>query len=334
MKILVVGSIDQSPFIQTDIDKLSTFCKVDTVNFNGTLDKDALFHQYLVIIKTIIFDLFPKSFNNDVIYVWFADVPAFFCLIFSKLFGKKLIVVLGGYEVCNMPEINYGLQRENNIRSKISRFVLRNTDHCIVPSSSYYKRTLPYSDKDKLVLLPTCGKAMHPEKIVKENYIVMVGNATDRDYLLKGIPQYDELASKINVRCFLIGNYDEDIRRKYHHIEYLGHVSHEDVIYIMSKAKIYCQLSYTESFGISILEAMSVGCIPVVSGVDNIKNFVTDDIPGLCVDAQNFDINEIHKLLMIKPSDYIEKIISNARSIITETCNKRKEGLKELAGAK
>lgn len=329
MKALIVGSIDKSPFIKTDLQIIAQFCKIDSVNIIGSLDKDKWILQYYDIVKVILFELLPKSIKTDIIYVWFIDVHAFAALIIAKFFRKKLIVVLGGYEVCNMPEINYGLQR-NIIRGKLAKIVIKYANNCIVPSQSYFERLSSYGGT--ISILPTCTKVIYPKEIEKENSIIMVGNATERDYLLKGIPVYNEIASKISAPCYLIGDYDESIKNKYSNIIYKGHVDHKEVIYLMSKSKIYCQLSHTESFGVSVLEAMSVGCIPIVSNVDNLKNFIEADIPGLYSNNTNEIIEHINEFLTIKTSNYSEKLINNTRSNILKMCRQRKIGIKKLMG--
>jgi glycosyltransferase involved in cell wall biosynthesis len=337
LKVLVVGSVSQSPFIKTDVDIISQFAKVSVVDIIGSLNKNKKVYQYLSLIKTILFGILPKSIMNDVIYVWFADVPAFVCLLCARLFKKKLIVVIGGYEVCNMPEINYGLQKEDNLRSKISRYVMKHADCCIVPSSSYALRTAgwkEYVSLDKLFVIPTCIKIKYPDEIYKENSIVMVGSATSRDYLLKGIPMYNEIAGKVGAHCYLIGDYDEDIKSKYSRIIYLGRKNHDDVIKIMSQSKIYCQLSYTESFGVSILEAMSVGCIPVVTNVDNLGDIVyTGSVVSLCTNNIDVMIEQINRtFLPLNYSIYSDTLINDARTDILEICRIRKYGLKSLMG--
>lgn len=335
MKVLVVGSVSQSPFIKSDVDLISQFAKVRVVDIIGSLNKNKKVYQYLLLIKTILFGILPKTIASDVIYIWFADIPAFICLVLARLFRKKIIVVIGGYEVCNMPEINYGLQKEDNLRSKLSRYVMKYADCCIVPSKSYALRTAcKYVPSDKLFIIPTYIKINYPNEIFKEKSIVMVASATSRDYLLKGIPMYNELASRVGAHCYLIGDYDEDIKNKYSKIIYLGRKNHEDVIKIMSQSKIYCQLSYTESFGVSILEAMSVGCIPVVTDVDNLSDIVyTSSFVGLATNNIDVMVDQINRTFL--PLDYFvygDILINNARTDILEIYKWRKEGLKKLMG--
>jgi len=334
MKVLVVGSINESPFIKTDVLLLSEFSTVDTVNIiggfgGGTLTKSI---QVMKLFYLLLFIIPPKIRNNDLTYVWFADVHALFCIWCAKVFHKRTIVCIGGYEVCDMPEIGYGLQRKSvGLRGRISRMVLRDADVCIIPSQSYYERSLPYVDERRLFLYPTCTRLEYPTTIPpKKTIAVMVGSATPTTYLLKGIPLYNEIATRSDINCYLIGDYDTEISGRYPHITYLGKMGHEKVIQWLSSAKIYCQVSYTESYGVAVMEAMACGCIPVVSDKDNLGDSVKGNKFAVCS-------NDIEKILVgintilacAKDSDCID-MINLTKMKIHYACAERKFGLAGL----
>jgi glycosyltransferase involved in cell wall biosynthesis len=48
-------------------------------------------------------------------------------------------------------------------------------------------------------------------------------------------------------------------------IELFGYIPQEELIAYYQRAKVYCQLSFIESFGMALAEAMSSECIPVVT---------------------------------------------------------------------
>jgi glycosyltransferase involved in cell wall biosynthesis len=57
-------------------------------------------------------------------------------------------------------------------------------------------------------------------------------------------------------------------------LEWVERVNHEELEVYYKKAKIYCQFSRSESFGVSVVEAMSFGCIPVVTNVGGMPEIV------------------------------------------------------------
>ena len=45
----------------------------------------------------------------DVIVIWFASYHALPFVVLNQIFNKKIYIIAGGYDVANVPEINYGL---------------------------------------------------------------------------------------------------------------------------------------------------------------------------------------------------------------------------------
>jgi hypothetical protein len=307
-KITVIGSISQSPFIQTDIDILSENYNVYPVNIYGNLVNTKLgrFNQYINLISTTLFNIIPTIYKSDIVYIWFGDVHALVPIITCKLLHKKSIVSIGGYEVSNMPEINYGMMRSPlSIRAKICKWVMHNADMCIAPSISYYIKSLPYVNS--VLYSPDCIiNYQYNENIKKQNIILMVGSATHGNYLLKGIPLYNKIAGQLNIPCYLIGSYDEDIKNKYHNIKYLGSLSHNEVMQWMNKSKIYCQLSATESFGVSILESIINGCIPVTTCIDDV---------GILIENCGYCSNDEEEILLFIQNSLNKNISKEIASI-------------------
>src|SRR5690606_12191600 len=85
---------------------------------------------FFATIKLILFLIFV-SWQYDVFYIRFADWHTAFIAFFKRLFKKKLCVVIGGYDVAAIPEINYG-GHLNKIRSKFIKYALYNAT-CLLP---------------------------------------------------------------------------------------------------------------------------------------------------------------------------------------------------------
>jgi glycosyltransferase involved in cell wall biosynthesis len=340
-RVTVIGSISSSPFIESDVNLLKKLCNVYTVDIDSSLAKttSARIFQYLRIGSTILFNACPKILLSDSVFIWFADVHAVIPILLCKILRKNCVISIGGFEVCNMPDINYGMMREPiGIRGKLCKWVMRNASTCIVPSQSYYDRTLPYvSSEEKIYKIPDCVTCDIPLTLrfynKRRKVVLMVGQATESSYLLKGIPYYNEAANQMHDTTFyLIGRYDENIKSKYKNICYLGALSHEEVFYWMDMTKVYCQLSKTESFGVSVLEAMSHGCIPVVTNVDNIQlltgghGYVVDDKYPMTI------IEGIQSALSDSCFELHMKISHDTMGRIKTFCKIREYGFKELFG--
>ncbi|MGH9945490.1 MAG: glycosyltransferase family 4 protein, partial [Pyrinomonadaceae bacterium] len=49
--------------------------------------------------------------EHDLVFGWFASWHTFLPLLFARLAGKPSLLVIGGYDLANLPEDGYGHQR-------------------------------------------------------------------------------------------------------------------------------------------------------------------------------------------------------------------------------
>jgi glycosyltransferase involved in cell wall biosynthesis len=59
-------------------------------------------------------------------------------------------------------------------------------------------------------------------------------------------------------------------------VKFTGYLNHGALLPYFHKAKVYCQLSAHESFGVALAEAMSCGCVPVVTRKYSLPEIVGD----------------------------------------------------------
>lgn len=85
-------------------------------------------------------------------------------------------------------------------------------------------------------------------------------------------------------------------------VQYLGFVNGNDKVELLSKTDIYIQPSYAESFGISILEAMSYGASIISTNVGGIPE-VVDINNGFLVTAGDYKVLYKKMKLLIENSD-------------------------------
>jgi glycosyltransferase involved in cell wall biosynthesis len=105
----------------------------------------------------------------------------------------------------------------------------------------------------------------------------------------KGVELVPEIASLTdnNIRFLIIGllhdlNVFQAVKRRISELKLEGRVtlitdaSCEKIKESLSKAKVYLHTTKMEHFGISIVEAMSMGCLPVVHNSGGALEFVPD----------------------------------------------------------
>ena len=130
----------------------------------------------------------------DISFSWFADRYVAIAIFFSKLYGKKSIVVAGGYDIAYAPEIKYGAFTK--IKEKIpAKYVFKNSD-LIIAISKYVEKEIYKRVKPKKVKLIYNGVETNFKLFKeKEKNIVTIGRLTKNGIVLKGL----EIFSKVSL---------------------------------------------------------------------------------------------------------------------------------------
>ena len=267
-KILFVHN-DPGPFVYLDMQKLQecyrvTECCLQTRTMNPAI-------------------LWRQVRAHDLVFGWFASWHTFLPMFFARLLGKPSVLVSGGYDVANLPEIEYGHQR-GGLKKWVSRWTMRLTN-CLV-TNSYYSRdeidrnagipkelvhVVYHGVPDPFFSLPRAPRA---------HIVLTVGNVDRGNLWRKGHEPFVRAAAYLpHVRFVLIGawkdtaiNYLRSIASP--NVNFLGRVNGETLLDYYRKASVYVQPSCHEGFGLSVAEAMLGGCIPVVTHVGALPEVV------------------------------------------------------------
>ena len=275
-KIFFIYALE-STFILNDIkilkDKFDVRC-LNLTPYRSTMRK-------LVYALKILLDIIRGTIWADVTYSWFADIHALFAVIFSKIFKKKSIVVVGGYEVVKAPEIGYGGML-NPIKAKMIRFILRYADKILAVSISNMKEILRWTKRDIHLIYNLVDCEKYKPQGFKERLVITVGTVNKLTLKRKGIETFVKAARYLPDIPFVVIGKWEDNSVEYlksiapKNVSFTGYLPEEELIKWYRRAKVYCQLSFYESFGVSLAEAMACGCIPVVTSKGAIPEVVGD----------------------------------------------------------
>ena len=82
-------------------------------------------------------------------------------------------------------------------------------------------------------------------------------------------------------------------------IKFLGGLSHNDLLNTYSKYKFYIILSDFEGNPKTLIEAMSRGCIPIVSNIRHLTEVIEDEFNGLILKNKNISIKDFLNLKKI-----------------------------------
>jgi len=211
---------------------------------------------------------------HDLVFGWFASWHTFLPFVFARILGKPSILVVGGYDVANMPQIGYGHQR-GGIKKWVSRWTMRLATRVITFSnyseseaehnasiSKSQMRTIYIGVPDPFVSLPQAERS---------RMVLTVGNVDRSNLLRKGHEAFVRTAALLpDVNFVLAGAWRDSAVDHLRaiatpNVTLTGWLSAEALDDYYRKASVYVQVSMHEGFGLSVAEAMLAGCVPVVS---------------------------------------------------------------------
>jgi glycosyltransferase involved in cell wall biosynthesis len=249
MRIHFVGYLT-SPFIKKDLDLLKDLHDVSVFDLSKHATSFNQIPQYL--IDTLM--EWRNVMRTDVVWIWFADYPAIPFILWSKLFRKKIVVNIGGFEVYPYgKDIGYGNQL-STIRGAASRWILRRADRIITQSHAYaYLTELVCPPAQVTIIPPSIDTRLCDDALPIKKDQTVTAYCSRQSYTLKGIPTY--------IKASMALPYDFTVMEA---------APHHDLIAELKRSKVYCQLSYTEQCNNTVIEAMACGCVPVVTDRDGL----------------------------------------------------------------
>lgn len=104
-------------------------------------------------------------------------------------------------------------------------------------------------------------------------------------------------------------------------VYFLGH--QPDAAQMLMVADVYCHPALEESFGIAVLEAMSVGIPVVAAPVGGIPEFLIDGVNGYLAAAGEGDVSAFSATVMevLAQCDQTEVVVKNARKFVATQCS-------------
>lgn len=268
MKILFT-STNISSFISEDLKILGKHFSVDHVI---TSRLSTLCNIPLHVLKA------------DVTYTWFASVHAFVVLIAAKLFGKKAIIVIGGSDVANYPEIRYGIWI-SKWRALLVQYALRHADKILSVDpyiTSEAKRLAKYDGRN-IAYVPTGYDAeLWTPDGQKESFVLNVSACdTEPRIKQKGLDVLMRAARLLpGVSFVIVGLSGEALellqRDAPKNVQLLTYHDRPQLLHYYRRAKVYCQPSLFDGLPNSLCEAMLCECIPVGANAGGIPTAIRD----------------------------------------------------------
>jgi glycosyltransferase involved in cell wall biosynthesis len=261
--VLLAAAPAASTFIATDIELLSKHFPVEVLIYEGR--RIGMAWQ---VFKRIV------QGRVGVIIFWFA-VPSFgFGIsLVARLMRCPIILITGGYDVANMPDIGFG----SMVRPKLKRLVIGmlKMANTILTFSDYAQAEVRKYVQPRRMRTAYMGidvDRFRPEPDMQREMLVVTAGPVGHAFIRqKGLDTFVRAAAHVpNAQFVLIGkivdaSVDELRRSATPNVMFTGRfVTDMELADYFKRAKVYVQASAHEGFGVALAEAMSAGCVPVV----------------------------------------------------------------------
>jgi glycosyltransferase involved in cell wall biosynthesis len=230
----------------------------------------------------------------DLVFGWFASWHTFLPITLARLLRKPSVLVIGGFDVANMPDIEYGHQ-QGGLRKWASRWIFRRATRLV--TNSYYsleeiERNTPIPPEQVTVVHHGVPDPFGELPSGPKRRVALTVGAVDRGTLVqKGQLPFARASRELpDVQFVLAGKWldeavDELRAAGGSNLELTGWLSDEQLLDAYRVAAVYVQASRHEGFGLAVAEAMLAGCVPVVMNVTAMPEVVGD--AGVLIESQD-----------------------------------------------
>ncbi|UCF63588.1 MAG: glycosyltransferase family 4 protein [bacterium] len=321
-----------SSFVKKDISILSTYYSVNKIHY---VTSKKLFRNIVSQIS-LLFQILPRIIKSFVFFIWFADYHAFLPVLLSRVFGKKSIIVLGGYDVTYLPELKYG-SFSNPIRKFCTSYALRGADYLLAVDSSLIDElnTRIKSLRGESLTVPTSFDSTQWFRSAKKDRLVLTVGICDsfQRYKLKGIDIFVEVARLLPRYEFLVIGMKENMIKRLDLPENLhtrDYVTFSELRDYYSRAKVYAQFSIREGLPSVVCEAMLCESVPVGCSVNGISTAI-GDCGFLLAGRDPVEGAKLVKKAMESPAELGEK--ARQRIISLFNTERREKSLVSILGS-
>lgn len=261
----------------------NTFTEIDKKILKDRFDVINVYVRHKNL--TFLPEVWTAIRKADVIIAWFASWHSLPAFLIARALRKPCILITGGYDVANEPNINYGLRR-GGLPYLMSDMVFRLSNLALPFSQTAYNETLkntPLSPDNTQVLslgVPDKQQFQNPTK--KEAIAITIGNIERMSVKRKGIKEFVQAAQYLpEMQFIVVGKHHDDTIDELQsiassNVNFTGYLSDEDLLDLLQRASVYVQASQHEGFGLAVAESMLARCIPVVSRNGSLPEVVAD----------------------------------------------------------
>lgn len=305
------------------VDKKTFILQSDnTANIDGVKVKYIpvlRFNKYVISLPFIL-AILKEIKDSDIIYlISFWDFPVFIGSILSQIYNKPYIIsprgsiyretinmkstlikqfylfLVGKKMLTNASKVHFTTTDE---RDKIISYLNINIDSIVIPNGVDLQRNDVSIQKCFLT------------DLINKKYLLFVGRITKKKGLDLLLHAFKKLVSEFKeLLLVIVGPDNEGYKKELQslikdldlegRVIFTGLLLNEDKVYVYKNAEFLILPSYSENFGMVVIEAMSYGTPVIISNQVGISSEIKENSAGVVVEVNIDDIyNNLKNLLL------------------------------------
>ena len=341
--VTVVYSIERS-FVKSDISILEAL-GLKVYKIHSEPEKTLMYFLYNRL-KEIWLSIF-YIFKSKLLIAWFNDYHSFIPILISKLFLKKSVIIVGGYDAIVDNKNNHGLFLKGGLRSTIAKLNYKMVNEVWIVHKSL-ENGCDFAKQKFNIISGVRSFTSKKNIVIKEintgydtrfwNYdqseekigILTAAFFSEKRVInIKGLNIFNKLASLLpNINFTIVGESGiriSDFINLESNIKVMGVQNRSQMKELYQKNKFYFQGSRLEGLPNSLCEAMLCGCIPIGSRVFGIPDAIGKT--GVLFDTEK----DIEQIVEFVNSDLGATDSKNARNRVVRKydISKRTEKIKQ-----
>ena len=341
--VTVVYSIERS-FVKSDISILEAL-GLKVYKIHSEPEKTLMYFLYNRLKESWLSVFY--IFKSKLLIAWFNDYHSFIPILISKLFLKKSVIIVGGYDAIVDNKNNHGLFLKEGLRSTIAKLNYKMVNEVWIVHKSL-ENGCDFAKQKFNIISGVRSFTSKKNIVIKEintgydtrfwNYdqseektgILTAAFFSEKRVInIKGLNVFNKLASLLpNINFTIVGESGiriSDFINLESNIKVMGVQNRSQMKELYQKNKFYFQGSRLEGLPNSLCEAMLCGCIPIGSRVFGIPDAIGKT--GVLFDTEK-DIEQIVEFIN---SDLGATDSKNARNRVVRKydISKRTEKIKQ-----